>query len=78
MSSPQLPEEPRRPRFGFGARVLLVCLLIVGAWVVVGSVLSLAHSWLRYLTVGAVCFAAGAMYGRFRRYEHDERRKSSH
>ena len=71
-------DAPERERRGLGvlARLLIIVLAFVGAWVVVGHLYDWAHPWWRYATVASIFFTIGAMYGRFRRWEHDEKRKA--
>jgi hypothetical protein len=66
---------PKR-RFGFLSRAALVVLAFIGAWVVVGHFWDWAHPWWRYASVASISFTVGAIYGRFRKYEHDERKRA--
>ena len=73
-----MPDREPRERRAVGAltRFVVIVLAFIGAWVVVGHAYDWAHPWWRYATVASLFFTIGAMYGRFRRYEHDEKRKA--
>ncbi len=70
--------EPKqeRARIGVLTRLVIVVLAFIGAWVVLANAYDWARPWWRYATVASIAFTVGAMYGRFRRWEHDEHRKT--
>ena len=76
MSSPVPAEERRRGRLGFVGWAILLCLALIGGWVLVSNLLDFAKPWWRYVTVASIAFTIGTFYGRFRRSEHDEKRKN--
>jgi hypothetical protein len=66
-------QKQERARFGVVPRLLLLVLAFIGAWVVLGNAYDWARPWWRYASVASIAFTLGAMYGRFRKYEHDEK-----
>jgi hypothetical protein len=76
MSSPVPAEERGRGRFGFGGWALLLCLALLGAWILFTTLLDAARPILREVTIALIAFTIGMFYGRFRRYERDEKRKN--
>jgi hypothetical protein len=72
-------EQQKQAREGVGilTRLVIIVLAFIGLWVVLGQLYDWAHPWWRYASVASISFAIGAMYGRFRRWERDEKRKSS-
>ncbi|MDQ1520251.1 MAG: hypothetical protein QOI55_1324 [Actinomycetota bacterium] len=73
-----MPDKEEKERRGIGVvgRLVLLALAFVGAWVVLGNAYDWARPWWRYATVASISFTVGTFYGRFRRYERDEKRKS--
>jgi uncharacterized membrane protein len=73
-----VPDKDHEERRGLGVlgRLLLLALAFVGAWVVLANAYDWARPWWRYVTVASIAFTVGTFYGRFRRYEHDEKRRS--
>jgi hypothetical protein len=71
-------EQQKQEREGVGilTRLAIIVLAFIGLWVVLGQLYDWAHPWWRYASVASISFTIGAMYGRFRRWEHDEKRKS--
>jgi hypothetical protein len=78
MSSPVPAEERggRRGRIGFVGWAILLCLALIGGWVLVTNLLDFARPFWRYVTVASIAFTIGTFYGRFRRSERDEKRKN--
>ncbi|MCU1429848.1 MAG: hypothetical protein JWL83_3848 [Actinomycetia bacterium] len=70
-------EGGRKRGVGFLTRLLLVVLAFIGAWVVVGHFWDWAHPWWRYASVASISFTVGGFYGRFRKYEHDEKKRGA-
>jgi hypothetical protein len=69
-------DKKERRSIGVLGWLVLLSLAFVGAWVVFGNAYDWARPWWRYATVASIAFTVGTFYGRFRRYEHDEKRKS--
>ena len=71
-------EQQKQEREGVGilTRLVIILLAFVGLWVVLGQLYDWAHPWWRYASVASISFTIGAMYGRFRRWEHDDKRKA--
>jgi hypothetical protein len=67
-------ERDGRRRVGVIGWLVLLSLALVGAWVVIGEAWDWARPWWRYATVASIAFTLGTLYGRFRRFEADEKR----
>jgi hypothetical protein len=70
------PQKQERERFGVVPRLLIVVLAFIGAWVVLGHAYDWARPWWRYASIASISFTVGAMYGRFRRWEHDDKART--
>jgi hypothetical protein len=71
-------ESEKKERRGLGVigRLVILSLALVGAWVVFGNAYDWARPWWRYATIASISFTVGTFYGRFRRYEREEKRKA--
>ena len=67
-------QQQGKRRFGFFVKALLVCLALIGAWVVVGNFWHWARPYWHAVAIASIAFTAGTFYGRFRRDEHAARR----
>jgi uncharacterized membrane protein len=74
-----VPDKDHEERRGLGVlgRLLLLALAFVGAWVVLANAYDWARPWWRYASIASISFTIGTLYGRFRRHEANEKRKSA-
>jgi hypothetical protein len=61
---------------GFGGWAVLLCLALLGAWILFTTLLDAARPFFREVTIAVIAFTVGMFYGRFRRSEREERRKN--
>jgi hypothetical protein len=54
--------------------LLLLALAFIGAWVLIGNAWDWARPYWRYASVASIAFTAGTFYGRFRRWEREEKK----
>jgi len=69
--------EREKRGVGVLTRLLVIVLAFIGLWVVIGHAYDWAHPWWRYATIASIFFTLGTMYGRFRRWERDEKKKAA-
>jgi hypothetical protein len=76
MSSPVPADERGGRRFGFAGWAVVLCLALLGAWILFTTLLDAVRPFVRDVTIALIAFTIGMFYGRFRRSERDEKRQN--